>query len=991
MRWLVLVAGLFLCTDAVTAEQYRYDQWTAESGLPQNVMRGIAQTPDGYLWIATLDGAARFDGVRFTVFNKSNTQGIGSNRFSSMVQGQDGDLWLTNEGGGITRCHHGSFHTYGAEDGIATNSVRGITSDSAGNLWILSEESILQWTEATGAWLDVTPDNLRVHYSPLHWNSAGFWGVDNNGLHIFTNGRFVTYTLPAWLPARSLWEVAMDENGTAWLESSDGKQAVIPTGKQLAQLVDSSHKRLSYRDPHGHVWTIRVEERLSRFLDFESSGQTTSIPLGWFQEDREGNVWIGREGSGLYRLQKQSIDVYSQAQGLIASNIYPVFQDRSGAIWVGAWPSGLSRFEDGNFQNFTIAQGLPGRLVSAITEDRNGDLWVATRDALSIFHDGHFRPALGIVLPEHSAVQAMLQDTGGTIWIGTSNGLVIYRDGPSKTLTSQDGLATDDVRTIVESRSGDIWLGGSGGLTRIHNGQFTRWTEREGLPSDNIRAIYEDADGVIWIGTYDGGLGRFKDGKFTRYRERDGLFNNGVFQILEDGRGNLWMSSNRGIYRVSKQELNVFAEGSLSTITSVAYGKSDGMLNVECNGGMWPAGIRTRNGKLWFPTQDGVAVIDPDTVRINPQPPPVVIEAALLDRTAAVLDGPLGIPPGKENLEIEYTALSFIHPEQIRFRYKLDGLDSEWIDAGARRTAYYSHLPPGSYTFHVIARNSDGVWNKEGKSLTINVFAPFYLTWWFIALEILTLAVLIAAAVRYRLSQLHRAQAMQKAFSQQLIALQENERQRIAAELHDSLGQRLVVINNLALFAMRSRRKAGAKTESGTLLEEGELSALKEISAETTLAIQETREISYNLRPFQLDRLGLTKAVEGILRSVSAASGIRIASQLDNIDDVFPEDLRINFYRIVQESLNNVMRHAQATEVEVRIARSEERMILSIHDNGKGFSPVHRPAKPGKSGFGLAGMAERAHLLGGSFRVRSASGQGTVMTVEFPLGGKNLE
>jgi streptogramin lyase len=304
----------------------------------------------------------------------------------------------------------------------------------------------------------------------------------------------------------------------------------------------------------------------------------------------------------------------------------------------------------------------------------------------------------------------MFQDSGGTMWIGTSNGLVIYRDGPSKTLTMQDGLAADDVRTIVQSHSGDIWVGGYGGLTRVHNGQFTRWTERDGLPSDNIRAIYEDADGVIWIGKYDGGLGRFKNGRFTRYCERDGLFNNGVFQILEDGRGNLWMSSNRGIYRVSKQELNAFAEGSLSTITSVAYGKSGGMLNVECNGGMWPAGISTRNGKLWFPTQDGIVVIALDTVRINPQTPPMVIETALLDRTPVALDGPLNIPPGKENLEIEYTALSFIYPEQIRFRYKLDGLDSEWIDAGARRTAYYSHLPPGSYTFHVIARNSDGVW-----------------------------------------------------------------------------------------------------------------------------------------------------------------------------------------------------------------------------------------------------------------------------------------
>jgi signal transduction histidine kinase/ligand-binding sensor domain-containing protein len=979
--WLACVACLLTlnCTDTALAAQYRYDAWTVGNGLPQNIIRGIAQTPDGYLWIATLDGLARFDGVRFTTFNKSNTPGIASNRFSSMVADPDGELWLSNESGGLTRYHHGSFHTYSAEDGIPANSVRGITGDGAGNLWLLSDESIMQWNKTTGELLDVTPDNLRIHYETLHWESAGFWGLDNSGLHIFTRGHFMSYPLPTWLPSSTIWGVGVDENGSVWIETEDGKQAVVLAGKQEAEPVDSAHPRpFSYRDPHGHVWTMHVAQRLTRFLDFESIGQAASIPMDRFLEDHEGNVWIGTEGSGLYRLQEQSVYVYSKAQGLRDSNIYPVYQDRSGAIWVGAWQSGLSRFSNGSFTNYGVAQGLPSPLVTALTEDRDGNLWVGTHAGLGIFKDGKFGKPFGVLLPERAIPQAMLQDRGGTMWIGTSSGLVLYRDGPTKTLTVQDGLATNDVRVIVESRSGDIWIGGYGGLTRVHGGQFTRWTESDGLPSDNIRAIYEDRDGAIWIGTYDGGLGRLKDGKITRYTEKNGLFNNGVFQILEDGRGNLWMSCNRGIYRVSKQELNAFADGRLATITSVAYGKSDGLLNVECNGGMWPAGIKTRDGKLWFPTQDGIAIVDPGTIRINPQSPPVVIEAASVDGIRASLDG-LRIPPGKENLVIEYTALSFVHSDQIRFQYKLEGLDSGWIDAGSRRTAYYSHLPPGTYTFHVIARNSDGVWNDVGQSLTVAVLAPFYRTLWFTILEVLVFAGIIGIAVRYRLWQLEQKQAIQKAFSQQLIASQENERQRIAAELHDSLGQRLVVISNLALFSMRSQDKAGTAG--------GESGAMKEISAETALAIQETREISYNLRPFQLDRLGLTKAVEGILRSVAAASGIRITSEVDNIDDAFPADLRINFYRIVQESLNNVMKHAQATETAVRITRNKERITLSIRDNGKGFAAGTRPSKAGKSGFGLAGMAERANSLGGSFRVWSAPDQGTAMTVEIPLGG----
>jgi len=980
-RVLACLAGLFLlnCFVDARAAQYRLKAWTVENGLPQNVIRGMAQTPDGYLWIATLDGLARFDGVNFTVFNKSKTPGIVSNRFSSMVPGQNGDLWLTNESESVTRFHNGSFHPYGPEDGIPANSVRGIARDSTGNLWILSDESIMKWNSVSGEFIDVTPDGFRMHSQPLRWENAGFWGQDKSGLHVFSQGRVQSYPLPSWLPDGSIWDVGIDASGTTWLETFDGKQGFISADKQTVEQADPDHPRMiSYRDLHGHIWTQHIGPRLVRFLDFESSGQTVNLPLTRFLEDREGNVWIGTEGNGLYQLQEQSIEVYSKAQGLIDQDVYPIYQDRSGATWIGAWQLGLSSFRDGRFTNYSTEQGLPGRLVSALGGDRDGNLWIATHGGLITFRNGQFRkPA--VLLPEHAVAQAIMQDRGGTVWIGTTNGLVAYRDGPSRTLTVQDGLAGNDVKVIIESASGDLWIGGYGGLTRLHGGQCTRWGERDGLPSDNIRAIYEDRDGVIWIGSYDGGLGRYKDGKFTRYTERDGLFNNGVFQILEDERGNLWMSSNRGIYRVSKQDLNAFADGKRTTITSVAYGQADGMLNVECNGGMWPAGIKAKDGKLWFPTQDGVAVIDPQTVRINPQPPPVVIEAVLVDRLSTPIQNSLRIPPGKENLEIEYTALSFIRSEQIRFRYRLEGLDSNWIDAGSRRTAYYPHLPPGTYTFHVIADNSDGVWNDIGQKLTITVLAPFYQRWWFITIEALAAAALVTLAVYYRISQLQKAQALQKAFSQQLIASQENERQRIASELHDSLGQRLVVINNMAQLMMRSHNKGNPINSE----------AMQEISAEAALAIQETREISYNLRPFQLDRLGLTKAIEIVLRTVGSASGIHTVSKLDNIDSSLPKELRINFYRIVQESLNNIMKHAQATEVDVRITRSEEGVVLSIRDNGIGFNSANRPSKGGKSGFGLTGMEERAHSLGGTFRVRSAPSQGTVMTVEIPIDGKD--
>jgi signal transduction histidine kinase len=573
----------------------------------------------------------------------------------------------------------------------------------------------------------------------------------------------------------------------------------------------------------------------------------------------------------------------------------------------------------------------------------------------------------------HHIVQAICEDREGALWFGADNGLVRYRNGVATSFTTRDGLAGDDVKVIIEGAAGTLWIGAYGGLTCLKDGKFTAYTERDGLPSNSVRALYEDRDGVLWIGTYDGGLGRLKGGRFTRYTTREGLFNDGVFQILEDARGNFWMSSNRGIQRVRKQELDDFAEGKQPSINSIAYGKSDGMLNAECNGGRWPAGIRARDGRLWFPTQDGAAVIEPETMRANPQPPSVLIESVLLDREPAPIAPQLRavrVTPDKENVEIVYTALSFINSELIRFKYKLEGLDHDWTDVGTRRSVYYPHIPPGDYVFKVIAANSDGVWNTEGQSLRIVVLPPFYRTWWFGLLSLVALAGAATLAYRYRIRQFQQLQRAQQKFSQQLIESQEAERKRVAAELHDNLGQHLVVIKNLALMFLQKQVNGDARQ-------------VEDISATASQAISEVKEISYNLRPYQLDRIGLAKAIEALLKKAEAASGIRFVAAIDDLGGALPKESEINFYRIVQECLNNILKHSQATEATVTIRRSGDRLRMTIRDNGKGFTPG--VAAPGAHGFGLLGINERAQLLGGQAGIHSAPGQGATTTLEIAL------
>ena len=973
--WLLAGLASLLCAIHPAQAQYGFENWTVDNGLPENEIRGITQTPDGYLWIATLNGLARFDGVRMTVFTRK-TPGLTSNQFGTILQGRGGDLWIDTVVNGLVRYHDGAFRAYGKQQGIP-GDINGLTDDDSGNFWALSAGRILRWNEASGRFLDIAPDGPNRLYRNFLWEARGFWTRDKDRLHCFIKGRFVDYTLPPAILDNEFWGAVLDPTGTIWIETMGGTRVRI-TPDNVSHVVEKgSDPKITLTTTQGDSWTIHVGPRLRRSIEFLSSNRSVSIPFTRLYEDHQGILWIGTVDHGLYRMQKQSIETYTAEQGLADRDTYAIYQDRAGAVWIGAWHSGVSRLANGKFTNYTMADGLPNELVTALFEDREGRFWVGTHGGLTVFDDGRFRSVDKPAIVRGDVVQSITQGHDGTLWFGTRDGLVRLRDGATQFFTGKDGLASNGVYVIIPAHNGDLWVGGNGGLTRIHDDKFTAWSEKDGLASGNIWTIYEDKDGVLWIGTYDGGLERFADGKFTNYTVKDGLYDDSVFGILEDSSGSLWISSDHGIYQVSKADLNAFAAGTLKTITSIAYGKVDGMLTTQCNGGLWPSAAKTRDGKLWFPTLDGVAVIDPATVLHNRVPPAVTIESALIDNLPAPIENALRIPPGKADVEINYAALSFIHAAQTHYRYRLEGLDDDWVQAGTRRVAYYSHLPPGKYVFHVMAGNSDGIWNTEGKTLNVIVLAPFYETWWFELLALLGIGAVVTAAWRFRVSQLQQAQAAQQAFSRQLIASQEAERKRVAAEMHDSLGQHLVVIKNLALFLLRSKKNVPAT--------ENDAQTITEISDEASSAIEETRAISYNLRPFHLDRLGLTKAIEAMIRTAGTASNIHFTSDLDNIDDLFAEDLRINFYRIVQESLGNIMKHSQATEVVIRLKRDPENVVLSIEDNGCGFTPAAHASQAANSGFGLTGMAERASLLGGVFKVRSTLGQGTTVTVEIHL------
>jgi signal transduction histidine kinase/ligand-binding sensor domain-containing protein len=904
---------------------------------------------------------------------------------------------MGTENGGVTRRRHGAFTTYTTVHGLPDNTIQGVTGDEAGNLWVLSSNRLVQWRESTGSFLPPDPNQPEFTFGTDAFGSlGGFWGVYKTAFRRFARVRSASWT---GLPSLDIHAVAEDRHGDVWAATRDAGLLRIKDGKvarvygasdglpsNLMWFISGSELKIACADRNRNLHIIGLDPWAKRAVLRPPPGLLERMDIGKLylditvlHEDREGNLWIGTQRRGLYRARKQVITAYSKRDGLVDNNAYSVYEDRAGAVWIGAWYTGLSRFKDGAFTNYTQRDGLASGLVTAISEDQSGRLWVAAYgDAISsglrVFERGRF------TVPDKLAkldgqVWAICQDRAGALWFG-GRGLIRYKDGALNAWTTKDGLAGDEVKVIIEGAAGDLWVGCYGGLSRFKDGKLTSWTERDGLASNAVRALYEDSGGSLWIGSYDGGLSRFKDGRFTRYTTKEGLFNDGVFQILEDARGNFWMSCNRGIYRVSKHELNEFAAGSLASITSVSYGRSDGMLNPECNGGIWPAGARTRDGKLWFPTQDGVVVIDPEAIPFNAQPPPVIIESFLLDRAPIAslgFDRPARIAPGWENFEIEYTALSFVNSERLRFKYKLEGLDQDWTEAGTRRTAYYSYVPPGEYVFRVIAANSDGVWNMEGQSLRIIVAPPLYRTWWFITLAAAGAAGLLGFAWRGRVAQFKRAQAAQQAFSRQLIESQESERKRIAAELHDSLGQSLLVIKNRALL------------QAMTFSDGPYRSQLNTFSDAVSQTLEEVRTISHDLRPPHLDQLGLRTALIAMIERVAISSTARFTYEIGELNGVLPPGDEITLYRIAQESLNNILKHSGATQAAVAVAVQDGLLTLTVRDNGRGITGGGAPRR---AGIGLQGIAERTRILGGAHEIHSAPGQGTTITVRVELKEK---
>lgn len=776
--------GIVLSLDSKKAlTQYICNKWEVEDGLPQNTVNAIIQSRDSYIWVGTHSGLARFDGVRFTIFDKENTDGINNNNVMALAEDREGALWFGTSGG-LTRLSHGKFTTYTTNEGLPHNQIYSIYEDKAGNLWVGTGGGLSRFRD--GKFTNFTTQEGLSHNiarSIFEDREGSLWiGTEGGGLNRFRNGAFTVYTVKSGLSSDIILSICEDSGGSLWVGTYGGGLNRLRNGIFTSQAVFKGASNNSVyallEDRAGNLWVGTDSRGLNRMDGGKLSAYAVKDGLSdalvrAIYEDREGNLWVGARGGGLNRLRDGKFTNFTTKEGLSNDDIFPIYEDSHGNVWIGTNGGGLNRFKDGKFSTYTTKDGLANNLVWSIHEDTEGSLWVGTENGLSRLRDGKFSVFTTKDGLTSNIVWAINSDHEKNLWIGTNRGLNRLKDGKITAFTVEDGLSDPGVRYIHEDHERNLWVATNKGLSKWKDGKFIVYTMKDGLPQDQIKCIYEDQDGSLWIGT-NGGLSRFKNNVFTSFGKKDGLIDGAVYQILDDLNGNLWITSSRGPFRVRKQELEDFAQGKIRSFASGVYTKADGLVSTQCNSGAQPMGYRTKDGRLWFPTAKGVAVIDPNNIKLNSLIPPILIERVISNKRSLDLGQSPVLPPGQERIEFHYASLSFTAPENVRFRYKLEGLDKDWIEAGGRRIAYYTNLPPGVYHFRVTASNNDGLWNEVGAAFTFSLQPHFYQTKWFYGLCICTSGFLILGGYRIRVRSLEvREQRLTQLVNDRTMELQD--------------------------------------------------------------------------------------------------------------------------------------------------------------------------------------------------------------------------
>jgi len=942
--------------------QYALRTWTTDQGLPQGWISALLQTHDGFLWIGTRGGLARFDGVHFKVFRSFDADSIPNDTITSLAEDISGNLWIGTPGG-LTRYREGYFTTFTQRDGLPETSISRLCADPSGGIWIATSYSRL--VRFNGRRFELYNSPIAGKFGEINTlledRRGVLWIGTFHGLFAFANGVLNhRYSRADGLSGNGVYALCLDKFGTLWAAGDGG------------------------------VNYLRSDRFVHRSISGLGSASFVSV-------DRQGNLWTGSTGSGLFRVNGRGTSKLTAAQGLTSDEIYTVLEDRDGGFWIGA-VSGLNQLQDGIFTSFGIPEGLPASTQdSSAVEESDRAVWLGgdkaiirlKGDSIETFAAGSRRPLYPytirsrslpqqglLVLPKTGNVSIMrpgtlstigdlgVQGVGvlffdrmGVLWVGTSeNGLVRFQPGgKSKSYTTRDGLADNNVRVISEDAHGDLWAGTTSGLNRIHNGVPTKVASCEVVTS-----IWADEDGSIWAGSQSG-LIHYHDGEVRFFAQRDGLPTNVIEGLAEDNAGYFWLGTLQGVVRVAKHELLAIEQGKSARLLPVVFGNSDGLRDSEVRQN---SVFRSQDGRIWFLTLKEIASVDPKNI----PPPPLLtayIENSSLDDKLLPPSVPVIVPPGRHRIEFHFTAPCFSSPGRVNFRYRLEGWDPDWVDAGMKRDVSYTGIPAGRYRFLVEVSNDGGTWHPSEVALPIAVRPYFYQTGWFLVSCVAALGCIILAIHILRVSQV--AGRLNDRLHERL-----EERTRIARELHDTLLQGVVGMS-MQLYAVEVQIPEDSPVKANLAL----------VVERAHKLVDEGRITLEGLRSEALHDNALEKALLTSIQDFDIPDSVEVRVSATGTPHPLNYVVQEDLYRIAREALTNALKHAQASTIAIEVGYSESALTLRVWDNGQGIPAG--PLEAGRFGhWGIQGMRERAEHIGGQLKLWGRPGSGTQVELRIP-------
>lgn len=946
-----------------------HQDWSTENGLPQNSVHQIFQSHDGYIWVSTEGGIARFNGIDFKLFNQENTPAFTTDDICCFAQNTRGTIWI-GTADGLLQYEGGTFRHYSTADGLSSNDIKSLATDSDDKLYILSSGGITTFDGTSFSPLPLPSSVVPV--AMTYTDDAGLWIASASQLFQYHHGTLSAVPLPTELPKEAIEGLGTLPDHAVWVRTR-GSITLLQGSRKRTLLsghaLPVSRVQSFLQDSRGDLWIgtsdgLFLVDKAGNHAEIQPTLGSNSI-LSLF-EDREGNLWIGTETAGLHILRQQDFFTVPSLSDHVTTAIT---QSTDGAMWVGTNGDGLDRWQSGKMQHFSTRNGLLSEVVLALAPGANGSVWAGTPDGLNHIAGTRVEAYTSADGLPDDFIRSLLLGSDGSLWIGTRRGLARWQNKAFTTYTQADGLKSNLIGALVQSHTvsspsdksePDLWIGTLDGIARLSDGKLTTYTTKDGLSGNVITSLLEDSQDTLWIGTKGGGLSRSTSSGFVTMRRRD--LPRAIDSILEDDHGNLWLSSTHGITRVSRSALIACGSSPDCSPHPESYGRSDGMPTEEASAIGHPAAWKDHQGLLWFATRKGVAITNPNHLSEVTLPPPVVIERFTIDDVPAPSATEVSIAPGHTRFAFEYAGLSYAAPSKVRYRYILEGFDKQWTEAGSRRIAYYTNLPPRHYRFRVQAANNNGAWNEAGAELAFYVRPPFYRKPWFLLLALALVAAIVVLLYRLRVRRL-RSQ-----FDAVLA-----ERNRMAREIHDTLAQSFVGVSvQLELTAQllsQSQIPAAHQQIDDTR------AYVREGLAEARRSIWDLRAITAtDTLPTRLTRLVEQTHTEQIHTDLTIGGTYRALAP------AFESEV----LRIAQEALTNVTRHSEATRVSVDLRYHSRRLTLTISDNGRGFQ-TSDDSLPAKGHFGLQGMRERATQIGAQLDIESSPGQGVRITLDAPI------